>query len=89
MRPLLRLETAVFNKREARIRFVKPDKNEDSTTVQDKVLHPDTVKLIAERGKEVVKFAALTVVGVYATIKAIDTASQVIVKKTKSGDNNK
>jgi hypothetical protein len=82
------LETAVFNNREARIRFVKPKKNEDSSaTSEDKILHPDTVKLIAERGKEVVKFAALTVVGVYATIKAIDTASQVIVKKTKSGDN--
>jgi hypothetical protein len=80
------LETAVFNNREARIRFVKPKKNEDSPTTEDKILHPDTVKLIAERGKDVVKFAALTVVGVYATIKAIDTASQVIVKKTKSGD---
>lgn len=72
--------------REFRIRAVKPKKNEDSPNGEDKVLHPDTVKLIAERGKEVVKFAALTVIGVYATIKAIDTASQVIVKKTKSAD---
>lgn len=87
MRPLLRLETAVFNKREARIRFVKTDKNEGSTTEETKILHPDTVKLITEQAKEVVKFAALTVIGVYATVKAIDTASQVIVKKTKSGDN--
>jgi hypothetical protein len=75
----------VFDKREARIRFVKP-KNEDPTTGEGKLLHPDTVKLIAERGRDVVKYTALTVVGVYAAIKAIDTASQVIVKKTKSAD---
>lgn len=84
-----RLETAVFKNREFRIRAVKADKSEGSPTEETKILHPDTVKLIAEKGKDVVKFAALTVIGVYATVKAIDTASQVIVKKTKSGDNDK
>jgi hypothetical protein len=79
----------VFDKREARIRFVKSKKNEDSLTEETKILHPDTVKLIAERGKEAVKFTALAVIGVYAAVKAIDTASQVIVKKTKSADQEK
>ncbi len=71
--------------REFRIRAVK-QKDADPVTGESKLLHPDTVKLIAERGKDVVKYTALTVVGVYAAIKAIDTASQVIVKKTKSAD---
>lgn len=81
----------MIGNREARLTFVKKPKtkNVDSPTEETKILHPDTVKLIAERGKEVVKFAAFTVVGVYAAVKAIDTASKVIVKKTKSGDNEK
>lgn len=53
---------------------------------EDKIIHPDTVKLIAERSKDVVKYVALTAVGVYATIKTIDTLSQIAVKKTKSAD---
>lgn len=73
--------------REFRIRAVKTNKkNEDSTTGEDKILHPETVKLIAERSKDVVKVLALTVVGVYATIKVVDTLSQIAVKKTKSAD---
>lgn len=54
---------------------------------EDKFLHPDTVKLIAERSKEAVKIIALTAVGVYAAVKTIDTLSQIAVKKTKSADN--
>jgi hypothetical protein len=77
----------MLGNREARIQFGKVKKNETLTTGEGRVFHPDTVKLITERGKEVVKYTALTVIGVYATIKAIDTASQVIVKKTKSADN--
>ena len=75
------------NKRAVQVTFVKTDKNENSTPGEDKVIHPDTVKLIAERSMEVVKYVAITMVGVYATVKTIDTLSQIAVKKTKSADN--
>lgn len=77
----------MFKNREARIRFVKSDKTEDSTHGEDKILHPDTVKLIAEQGKKVVRYVAITVVGAYAVVKTIDTLSQIAVKKTKSAEN--
>lgn len=75
------------NKRAVQVTFVKTDDN-NSTPGEDKVIHPETVKLIAERTVEVVKYAAVAVVGVYAVIKTIDTLSQIAVKKTKSADNN-
>lgn len=82
------MDPAVLNNREFRIRTVKtPKKNEDPTSGEDKIIHPETVKLIVERGKEAVKYVALTAVGVYATIKVVDTLSQIAVKKTKSADN--
>lgn len=77
---------AVFKNREARIRFVKSENNGNSSHGKDKVLHPETVKLITERSKEVVKYVALSAVGVYAAFKTIDTLSQIAVKKTKSAD---
>lgn len=74
--------------REFRIRAVKTKKNaEEPTPGEDKILHPDSVKLIIEQGKKSMKYAALTVVGVYAAFKTIDTLSQIAVKKTKSADN--
>lgn len=76
----------MFNNREARIKLVNTKKDKNSTPGEDKILQPETVKLIAERSKEVVKYVALSAVGVYAAFKAIDTVSQVIVKKTKSAD---
>lgn len=75
------------NKRAVQVTFVKTDKDADSTPGETKILHPETVKLITERSKEVVKYVALTAVGVYATVKTIDTLSQIAVKKTKSADN--
>lgn len=77
----------MFDNREARIRFVRSDKNKDTSPVEVSVLRPETVKLIAERGKEVAKYVGITVVGVYAAVKTIDTLSKIAVKKTKSADN--
>ena len=74
----------MFKKRTVQVSF--PKKAEDSTSGEDKFLHPETVKLISERGKDVVKFVAITVVGAYAAIKTIDTLSQIAIKKTKSVD---
>jgi hypothetical protein len=77
------------NKLAAQVTLVKTPKAKDSTPGEDKILHPETAKLITERSKEVVKYVALTVVGVYIAIKAADTLSQIAVKKTKSADNDK
>jgi hypothetical protein len=73
-------------KRAVQVSLVRTD-DKKSTTNEDKYLRPETVKLIAERSKEVIKYAALTAVGAYAAIKTIDTLSQIAVKKTKSADN--
>jgi len=73
-------------KRAIQVSYVKTDK--ESEPGNDKVLHPETVKLIADRSKEVVKFVAITVVGAYAAFKTVDTLSQIAIKKTKSADNN-
>lgn len=74
-------------KRAVQVSFVKTD--QDSTPDEDKFLRPETVKLIAERSKDVAKYLALTAVGAYAAFKTIDTLSQIAIKKTKSADNEK
>jgi hypothetical protein len=76
-------------KRAVQVSFVKTDKAKDATPDEDKFLRPETVKLIAERSKDVAKYLALTAVGTYAAFKTIDTLSQIAVKKTKSADNEK
>lgn len=59
----------------------------DSTPSEDKFLRPENVELIKKHSKEVAKFVAITAVGAYAAIKTIDTVSKIILKKTKSADN--
>ena len=59
----------------------------DSTSSEDKFFRPENVELIKKHSKEVAKFVAITAVGAYAAIKTIDTVSKVILKKTKSADN--
>jgi len=77
----------MLGKRELRIKLSKPDKNDnDQSTPLDDVLNPDTVALIEDAGKRVVKYIALTVGALVIAVKAADTMSQVIVKKTKSAD---
>lgn len=81
----------LFKNREVRIRLDKPQKagKETATAEEKSLISPDTVKLVAERSKDVVRYAAIAAVGTYAAIKAIDTLSQIAVKKTKSADNEK
>lgn len=74
-------------KRAVQVSFVKTD-DKHTTSDEDKVIRPETVKLIAERSKDVAKYVALTAVGAYAAFKTIDTLSQIALKKTKSADNN-
>lgn len=66
----------------------KTKKADDSTLEDSHILHPDSVKAIADHGKTLVKHVALAAIGVYAAVKTIDTVSQIAVKKTKSADND-
>lgn len=59
----------------------------DSTPSEDKFLRPETVELVKKHSKDVAKFVAITAVGAYAAIKTIDTVSKIVLKKTKSADN--
>jgi hypothetical protein len=72
-------------KRAVQVSIVKTDKN-DTASDESKILHPETVKLLTEQGKQIVKYVALVAVGAYATAKTIDTLSQIAIKKTKSAD---
>ena len=77
------------NRRAIQVQFVKTN-DKDATTApgEDKILHPETVELIAERSKTVVKYVAIAAVAVYATVTLVDTLSQIAVKKTRSADCN-
>lgn len=78
-----------FKKKAVQLTFVdKPKSGSNPENEKPHILDHDTVQLIAERSKDVAKYVGLTVIGVYAALKAIDTASQIAVKKTKSADND-
>jgi hypothetical protein len=75
------------NKRSINVSLAKtPKKQQDSTPGSDNFLRPETVKLITEKTKEVAKVLAITAVAAYVVVKAVDTASQIALKKTKSAD---
>lgn len=65
---------------------IEKDDVKAANTGDDKMPNPETVKLIAERGKDVARYVAITAVAAYAAIKTIDTMSQIAIKKTKSAD---
>jgi len=75
------------NKKALQISVVNHPKTDEGAVCEEskKVIDPETVRNIAEQGKEFAKKLALIAIGTYAAIKAIDTASQVIVNKTKNG----
>jgi hypothetical protein len=78
----------MFKKKAVQVTFVdQPRKAESSTPEKTTSISPETVTLITERAKEVAKFVGLVVIGTYAAIVAIDTVSQIAIKKTKSADN--
>jgi hypothetical protein len=79
----------MFKKKAVQLTFVDKPKNkkaDDSAPEETHILHPETVKAIADHGKTLVKHVTLAAIGVYAAVKAIDTVSQIAVKKTKSAD---
>jgi hypothetical protein len=76
------------NKKHAiKISLDSEDKNKDSTAKDEPFIRPETVKLAAEKTKEIAKFVAITAVAAYAAVKTIETISEVVLKKTKSADN--
>lgn len=86
MRPLL-IGTAVLKNRELRIKMSKAPRNEDDNPITEEIINPESAKLIEETGRKLIKHFAVTVVTVVVVIKAIDTLSEIAVKKTKSADN--
>lgn len=72
-------------KRSLKISLDRDDK--ESTAKDEPFIRPETIKLAAEKTKEVAKFVAITAVAAYAAIKTINTISTIAIKKTKSADN--
>jgi hypothetical protein len=62
------------------------DDAKDSTATDEPFIRPETVKLAAEKTKEIAKFVAITAVAAYAAVKTIETISEIALKKTKSAD---
>jgi len=69
----------------AKITLDRDDPRKESTA-DEPFIRPETVKLAAEKTKEVAKFVAITAVAAYAAIKTIETISEIALKKTKSAD---
>jgi hypothetical protein len=75
------------NKKHAiQIGLVTEDKSKDPTAANDPFIRPETVKLAAEKTKEIAKFVAVTAVAAYAAITVVDTLGKIALKKTKSAD---
>jgi hypothetical protein len=72
--------------RELRIKMVKPKNAEIDATEMEEGFHiePEKIKDIA---REIVKISAIAVIAVLAVDKVLTTASEIVVKKTKSADN--
>lgn len=73
-------------KRALKISLDREDNSKGSTSNDEPFIRPETVKLAAEKTKEIAKFVAITAVGAYAVVKTIETISEVVLKKTKSAD---
>lgn len=72
-------------KRAIKISLDREDGHKESTA-DEPFIRPETVKLAAEKTKEIAKFVAITAVAAYAAVKTIETISEIALKKTKSAD---
>ena len=82
------LETAMFGKPKRSLKIsIDRDNDNGTPTADEPFIRPETVKLAAEKTKEIAKFVAITAVAAYAAIKTIETISEIALKKTKSADN--
>jgi hypothetical protein len=81
-------ETAMLGRKGKHALKISLDREngKDSNNSEEQFIRPETVKLAAERTKEVAKFVAITAVAAYTAIKTVETISKVVLKKTKSAD---
>ena len=78
-----------FKNHEIRVRVANAKKdNEDSAPSVQQIINPESTKLVEDAAKRFVKNIAITVGVVILACKAADTLSQIVVKKTKSADND-
>jgi hypothetical protein len=66
-----------------------PKKGEDSEPTMATAIGESSARLVNELAKDFVKYATGAVLGGIVVYKAVDTISQIAVKKTKSADNEK
>ena len=80
----------MLNRFAIQTRFVKtPKKTEDSEPTMASAIGESSARLVNELAKDFVKYATGAVLGGIVVYKAVDTISQIAVKKTKSADNEK
>jgi len=64
-------------------------KTEGSDPTMTTAVGESSARLVTELAKDFTKYAAGAIVGAIVIYKAADTLSQIVVKKTKSADNEK
>jgi len=67
-------------------KVVKTPKNEKISETPEEFISEASAKIVNDLAKEFLKKTAITVGLIIVAFKAIDTAEQVILKKTKSAD---
>lgn len=66
-------------------KLVKTDEK-NKNQEEKKFITPEAAEIISKHAKDLVRYTSLFVVGVYAVVKTIDTASQVTIEKTKNAN---
>jgi hypothetical protein len=66
-----------------------PKKTDNSDPTMADSIGESSARLVNELAKDFVKYAAGAVLGAVVLYKAADTVSQIVIKKTKSADNDK
>ena len=72
----------MFKNHEFRIRVAKKNENDTPIPTIQEVLNPESIQLIEEAGRKLVKNLAVTVTVVVVAIKLVDTLSEIAVKRT-------
>jgi hypothetical protein len=79
----------MFKRFAIQTRLVKtPKKTETSDPTMADTIGESSARLVTELAKDFVKYATGAVVAGVVLYKAADTVSQIVIKKTKSADND-
>lgn len=73
--------------REIRVKLSKTPKDENHKPTIEEHIGEAAGELVNEIAKDILKRAAIAVSVVIVAYKAVDTISQIAIKKTKSADN--